>query len=501
MRAAKYRRISDDREGRELGVERQDNDLDTLAGRQGLTIVADYMDNDIGASTRSKKPRPQYQQMLKDARAGKFDVILAYTSSRLTRRPRENEDLIDLAKDHGVRFVYVRSPEWDLNTADGREYARMAAARDAGESERIAERVSRAAKQRAERGEYHGGTVPFGFEGIKELVRDRMRVVGLRPHPQHSEWVKEGVERLLSGESLYSVCVDWNAKGRRSGPDARWFSSTLKRAVTTAAIAGYREYDGQLYEAKWDAIVDRDDWQRLRDLLTAPARRSNFNNGNARKYALSGLVFCADCGHVMVSMTASRLRGPSFICSKVATAGGCGSMRISMLNLERFVMTQVFDYVNTPKFRRAVAAARKQSASMSDAERELRRKITEDDATLRRLADEYDDNLMTKAEYRRRRDRLQGRVDANSKQLEQYASRTLVAVPEDLREQWPHRDNAWKRLTLSAIIDRIEISRQPDGMASVLGTPRRGESEADFVRRRDAYTARVLAHRVNVLWV
>lgn len=482
MRAAKYRRISDDREGRELGVERQDEDLTALATRQGFTVVADYVDNDTGASTRSKKKRPAYLQMIEDAKAGKFQIILAYTSGRITRRPRENEDLIELAEQHGIKFQYVASPSFDLNTAAGRRVARILAANDAGESEDIAERVSRAAKQRAERGEWHGGTPSFGYERHGRTIR---------PHPVHAAWVREGVDRLLAGESLYSICVDWsNTKGQR------WFARTLKRVVTSAAVAGYREYDGQLYEAQWEAIVDRDDWQRLRQMLGGRTS-SNFNNGNARKYALSGLVFCADCGNTMVSMTALRLRGPSFICSKVASASGCGSMRISMLNLERFVMVQVYDYVNTPAFREAVKAAQA-STQASDEQRALRRSITRDEASLRRLADEYDDNQMTKAEYRRRRDRLQERIDATQKQI--IVARPTIAIPDDLPEQWAHRDAAWKRIILASIIERIEISRHPEGMASVIGTPRRGESQSEFAKRRDAYAARVLTQRVNVVW-
>ena len=92
-----------------------------IAGRwpisSGMWSWGVYTDNDIGASTRSRKPRPDYQRMLADARAGRFEVILAYASSRLTRRPREHEDLIELAERHGVAYRYVRSPSVDLNTA------------------------------------------------------------------------------------------------------------------------------------------------------------------------------------------------------------------------------------------------------------------------------------------------------------------------------------------------------------------------------------------------
>ncbi len=157
MRAAKYRRISDDSEGLELGVGRQDADLDEFARQHGYEVVSDYVDNDAGASTRSRKPRPGFDQLLVDARAGKFDVIISYTASRLTRRPRENEDLIDLAQNHGIRIEYIRSPSFDLNTADGRMVARVLGSNDTAEAERTAERVARKRRSTAEQGLSSGG--------------------------------------------------------------------------------------------------------------------------------------------------------------------------------------------------------------------------------------------------------------------------------------------------------------------------------------------------------
>jgi site-specific DNA recombinase len=152
-----YLRISDDREGRELGVTRQREDCTALAERLGASIYDVYNDNDRGASRYSKKPRKDYERLLADARAGKLNMIIAYTTGRLTRRPREHEDQIDLAQDFGVQFAYVRSPSFDLNTAAGRRIARTLAASDAGEPDDISERVERrSTSSLGDRGPKHG---------------------------------------------------------------------------------------------------------------------------------------------------------------------------------------------------------------------------------------------------------------------------------------------------------------------------------------------------------
>ena len=64
--AAIYVRISDDREGLELGTARQTEDARRLAEREGRTVPDDlvFPDNDLSASTRAKKVRPQWDRMI-----------------------------------------------------------------------------------------------------------------------------------------------------------------------------------------------------------------------------------------------------------------------------------------------------------------------------------------------------------------------------------------------------------------------------------------------------
>src|SRR4051794_17902107 len=98
--AAIYCRISDDPEGRELGVERQEKDARLLAARVGLEVAEVFVDNDVSASTRSHKRRPRFEEMMHRAEAGEFGHLVAYSNSRLTRRPMEWERLINLHERH-----------------------------------------------------------------------------------------------------------------------------------------------------------------------------------------------------------------------------------------------------------------------------------------------------------------------------------------------------------------------------------------------------------------
>ena len=84
-RAVLYTRISRDPEGEALGVERQRQDCLDRAAREGWVVLDVLVENDVGASGYSRKPRPLCAQLMQRAERREFDVILAYSNSRLTR--------------------------------------------------------------------------------------------------------------------------------------------------------------------------------------------------------------------------------------------------------------------------------------------------------------------------------------------------------------------------------------------------------------------------------
>lgn len=283
-----YVRISDDREGRELGVERQEEDCRGLLDHlYEATLIEVYRDNDIGASTRSRKRRPDYERLLADAKAGRIDHVVAYTSSRLTRRPREHEDLIELAEQHGVTYSYVRSPSFDLNTSAGRRVARILAANDAGEAEDIAERVSRQKQQRQAEGRRTGGRRPFGFEPDGETLRK-----------VEADAIADAAARILAGESGRSVWSEWNTKGLTTATGKPWDGSKFRQMMLRPSNAGLiGSGDRIVGKAVWDAIVPEETWRAIVGMLTDSARRTN--KGVSRKLLGSFLYRCGKCGSLM----------------------------------------------------------------------------------------------------------------------------------------------------------------------------------------------------------
>jgi site-specific DNA recombinase len=505
LRAAVYCRISDDREGERLGVERQREDCLARAEREGWEVVDVFTDNDVGASTRSRKPRPAYKQLIKTAEDGLADVILSYSNSRLTRRPLELEQLINLHTSTGVLLRTVVSGDADLSTADGRAVARTIAAWDAAEAERIGERVARAAKQRKEQGKHHGGFPPFGY--------DRAAEGKLTINSERAAIVREAAERLLNGESVYGIWTDFNRRGLKTAPGprapegARWQSQTLRRILTAPATIGCHLLDdGELRQVA-DPVLDRPTWDRLREVLHDDRRWERAcppDWSSRRKYALSGLLVCGNCGHALAGSSrtprpgadgAARPVVTSFICN--TAQGGCGKIRIDYPPVEQWVLGMVFARLDVPGVRDALST--REEAGDDD---DLRQRIADAQRRLEGLDDQYADGILDGQRYRRQVERLSKQVAEMRAGLAEAQRSTFVIDTNgrSLRDVWGEHDPTWQRTLLGHLIEKVVIEPHPAGVTTHLSR-RRGEDTQSYESRRKEHQERILFQRVHVSWV
>ena len=140
VRAAVYLRISLDRNMDGLAIDRQREACLRIAKDRGWQVVEEYVDQSKSATDKTKK-RPDYDRMVADFQAGRFDAIICWDLDRLTRQPRQLEDWIDAAEDSGLELVTANG-EADLATDGGRMYARIKAAVASGEVDRKSVRQS-----------------------------------------------------------------------------------------------------------------------------------------------------------------------------------------------------------------------------------------------------------------------------------------------------------------------------------------------------------------------
>lgn len=300
-RAALYVRISSDTEGTALGVKRQRDDCAALAEQLGWTIVETFEDNDVSAT--SGKPRPAYARMIDAIEAGRVNGIIVWDVDRLTRTPRELEDVIDYADQKGLRLASVGG-DIDLATEQGRMLARMKGTVARYEVEQSARRLRRKHAELAAGGR-HNGPRPFGWDLVK--VDDGPSV--LRINEAEAAVLRECVRRVLAGEGLWTIAKDLNQRGIRGSRGNQWATNVLRGVLLRWTNCGYRQHqprkDGKphgpptLHRGQWDPIIDRETHERVVATLTDPSRKTN-NRGTAVRYLLTSKASCGVCGGMLV---------------------------------------------------------------------------------------------------------------------------------------------------------------------------------------------------------
>jgi DNA invertase Pin-like site-specific DNA recombinase len=158
-RAALYLRVSTV----DQHPETQLHDLRAMAAQRGLDIVAEYTDRISGARAR----RPGLDLLMKEARRGRFDVVLVWASDRIARSTRHFLEVLDELNHLGVEFVSFRE-QIDTGGPLGRAIVVIIGAIAELERNLIVERV-RAGMRRARLEGRHIGRMPL------ELDRDAIR--------------------------------------------------------------------------------------------------------------------------------------------------------------------------------------------------------------------------------------------------------------------------------------------------------------------------------------
>lgn len=323
-RAVMYCRISQDRTGAGLGVDRQQEDCEALAERNGWDVVEIYVDNDVSAYRKGKK-RPGYQQMLADLDQGTATIVIAWHTDRLHRSVTELEGYIDLCEKRGVSTYTVQAGELDLATPTGRMVARMLGNVARYESEHKGTRVARARQQKAMAGEWAGGTRPFGWgvptgetrkqvdrktgEEVEVPVLDMTQAV-----PEEAEALLLWTDTMLSGGSIRGL-VQWCAdKGLTTTRGNRITHVDMRDMLMRPRNAGIAIYRGEeVGRGQWKAIVPEEKFRAVVAVLTDPSRRTT--PGAQPKWLGSMLYQCGrDCDEAVTVTQSGGRRYPSYRC-------------------------------------------------------------------------------------------------------------------------------------------------------------------------------------------
>ena len=354
-RAAIYTRISDDREGKGLGVERQRQECMALAERLGWTVVEVFSDNDISAY--SGRSRPSYKRLLKAIEEGEIDGLIAWHTDRLHRSPKELEAFMDVVEKANLQIQTVTSGALDLNNSTGRLVARILGATARQESEHKSERGVSKQRELAMAGKFAGGSIrPYGFEKDGKTIIE-----------SEAEVIRDLVARYMAGESLSSLCRWLNVSGVCSTTHGTWRTRTIKTMLFSGRISGMREYKQEIVAvAEWDPIISRELGEQIRARMKI---HHPYTVRTARRYLLSGMLRCGMCGTLMISQSSHGIR--TYRCLKGVANIGCGLVSIKSELVEEAMCEAVLIRLESKEFQNALRSRAGNNEQVRAAESDL----------------------------------------------------------------------------------------------------------------------------------
>jgi len=185
-RAALYLRVSTV----DQHPETQLLDLRQMAAQRGYEIVAEFTDRISGMRPK----RPALDQMMTDARRGRFDIILVWACDRIARSTRHLLEVLDELNRIGVEFLSFRE-NLDTGGPLGRAIVIIIGAIAELERSLIVERV-RAGMRRARLDGQRIGRAPLVLDSAA-IQQDRQRGLSIRQIAREHSVSTATVQRVL----------------------------------------------------------------------------------------------------------------------------------------------------------------------------------------------------------------------------------------------------------------------------------------------------------------
>ena len=185
-RAALYLRVSTV----DQNLDTQLLDLRQMAAQRGYQVVAEYRDQISGTKAR----RPGLGDLMRDARRGKFDVVLTWASDRIARSVKHFLEVLDELNRLNIEFVSFRE-QIDTGGPLGRAIVVIIGAIAELERNLIVERV-KAGMRRARLEGRHIGRQPVAVDR-EAIFCDRRRGQSLRQIARYHRVSTATVQRVL----------------------------------------------------------------------------------------------------------------------------------------------------------------------------------------------------------------------------------------------------------------------------------------------------------------
>lgn len=417
MRAAIYARFSTDQQSATSTAD-QERICRARAESLGLSVVGVYSDQAVSGATLVEQ-REQGARLLRDAFAGKFDVLVIEGLDRLSRDQVDQESTVRRLEHRHIRIVALNG--YDTQMGPSRKILRaVRGVIDEAYLDDLRGKIHRGLSGQIERG-YHAGGISFGYRSVVAGVDDRGEPIGhtLVIEPQQAAIVREIFDRYGAGESCQRIAADLNARGLRGPRGGTWCVSALYGSPAKGSgVLNNEVYIGRYIwnrsqwikdpdtnkrerivrpRSEWRIavrpelrIVDDTAWQRVRDRMATPLREGGMRGrGKAPTTMFGGLVKCGRCGGAIVAVSATNY---GCAAAKDRGAAVCIGIQVRRRELDESLIGYLRDAFLAPAAlqqleREATRFATAIEGEAHSAAAEKRRQLADANAEVARLAD------------------------------------------------------------------------------------------------------------------
>lgn len=305
QKVCSYARVSTDSDEQYTSYEAQvDYYTKFIKSHDDWEFVKVYTDE--GISGLNTKNRDGFNEMIADALAGKFDLIITKSVSRFARNTVDSLSTIRMLKEKHVEVYFEKENIWTFDSK-GELLITIMSSLAQEESRSLSENVTWGQRKSFSDGKVHLPYKTFlgyekGEDGLPKIV------------PEEAEIVKRIYRLFLEGKTPSGIAQILNDEGiPRPGRANKWSSSTILSILQNEKYKGdallqktftvdfltkkTKVNEGEVpqyyVENSHPAIISREDWDRVQ---TEIERRKGISYAYSGSTSFSCKIVCGCCG-------------------------------------------------------------------------------------------------------------------------------------------------------------------------------------------------------------
>ncbi|MEE0858577.1 MAG: recombinase family protein [Acutalibacteraceae bacterium] len=232
------------------------------------SIVCAYADE--GTSGKDILHRTAFKQLLNDAQARKFDCVLVWKITRLTRSLKDLVFICETLEKFNVSLISY-SEAFDANTSSGRMIRNLLGVIAQWEREIISENIKIANIEKISQG-IHLCSCALGYDSNRrELIVNE----------KEADIVREIFYEYLKSPCLSLVANKLNQKNYKGKKGCKFTPQSVLTILTNPLYCGYNRHNGMLYKGNHASIITVDTYNAVQRLIV------NNQNGRHRQNKLN----------------------------------------------------------------------------------------------------------------------------------------------------------------------------------------------------------------------